>query len=449
MTKMTTGSPWRLILAFAIPMLIGNIFQQLYSMADMYIVGHTISADALGAIGCTGSVSGLIIGFAQGLTGGFCILTAQHYGAGDVRKVKESFVTGLVLSALFIVLLTALGGAILKPFLRAMHTREELFADAYAYIQIIMAGLGATILYNYFAGILRAFGDSRRPLYVLIIACLVNIALDYLFILAFHMGVRGAALATVLSQLLSAVLCLCFILRNIPELRLKRGEYRTDGEALWKHLRVGFPMGFQWSLISVGQIVMQSALNQLSVAAVTAFTAAMKIDTLAVQPSFSFGSSMGTYVPQNFGANDPARIRRGVRTCCAISCTLCFLIGVVNAVFGGRFAAFFVGAGETEVISLVHRYLIINGSCYFLHALLMIYRNSAQGLGRTVSPVLAGIMELAMRFVTAWVLVRFWGFTGACLSSPLAWIAAAIPLGVSYHMGLSELERKVAAGTTA
>lgn len=330
MKKMTKGSPARLIIAFAIPMLIGNIFQQLYSMADMFIVGHTISSEALGAIGCTGSISMLLIHFSQGLTGGFCILTARYFGADDERNVRKSFATGLFLSFLCIVLLTTLGLGFLKPFMRLIKTREELFSDAFSYIQIVVAGIGATILYNYFAGILRAFGDSRSPLYVLIAASLVNVGLDYLLILVFRMGVQGAALATVTSQLLSAVLCLILILKKLPMLRLRKEDLQIEGAAVKQHLTVGVPMAFQWSLISIGQIVMQSALNQLSTDAVTAFSAASKIDLFALMPSMSFSSAMTAYVPQNYGARDPKRIRAGVRTCCLIAGSFCMTVGIVK-----------------------------------------------------------------------------------------------------------------------
>lgn len=449
MKKMTEGSPAKLILAFAIPLLIGNIFQQLYSMADMYIVGHTISADALGAIGCTGSISGLLIQFATGLTSGFCVIVAQHYGAGRGEEMRRSFATGIILCAAFIVTLTVIGCALLEEFMALINTRPELFDDAYAYISVIMAGMGATILYNFFAGMLRALGDSRRPLYVLIGACAVNIALDYLFILGFDMGVRGAALATVASQLLSAAACLFFLLKNEPGLRLGLQEMRTTWKLVGEHVLMGLPMGFQWSMVSIGQLVMQSALNGLEVAAVTAFSAAAKVDMLAVLPSFSFGSSMSTYVAQNYGAGKLERIGKGMRQCCAMSLTLCFALGILNVAFGDKFAAFFVGAGEIEVIALVHTYLKINGSAYFLHALLMIYRNAVQGLGRSFSTMLAGFMELAMRFVTAWVLIERWSFTGACFSSPLSWFAAAIPLVISFHMGLNFIKKKAQATSAA
>ena len=442
MKKMTDGSPARLILAFAIPLLIGNVFQQLYSMADMYIVGHTISADALGAIGCTGSISGLLISFAQGLTSGFCVILAQHFGAGRRNEMRTSFITGIMLSVACIVLLTAIGCTFLDKFMKLINTREELFDDAYRYISVIVAGMGATIMYNLFAGILRALGDSRRPLYVLIGSCIVNIALDYVLILGFGMGVRGAALATVISQLLSAGACLVFILRMEPVFRIKLNEFRTTRKVTREHMLIGLPMGFQWSMISIGQLVMQSALNGLSVAAVTAFSAAAKVDMLAVMPSFSFGSSMSTYVAQNYGAGKLDRIGKGMRQCCAISLSVCFAIGVICVCFGDKLAGFFVGRAEEEVIGLIHTYLKINGSMYFMHATIMIFRNAVQGLGRSFATMMAGFMELAMRFVTAWVLIRFWGFTGACFSSPLSWIAGAAPLIISFVLTRKRLRRE-------
>lgn len=442
MKKMTEGSPIRLILAFAIPLLIGNVFQQLYSMVDMYIVGHTVSTNALGAISCTGSISGLLISFAQGLTSGFCVILAQHFGAGRREEMRRSFITGIILSVTCILLLTLIGCIFLEDFLKMLNTRADLYNDAYAYISIVVAGLGATVLYNLFAGILRALGDSRRPLYVLIGACILNIILDYVFILAFGMGVRGVAIATVLSQLASAVACLIFILKSEPIFRVKLTEMRTTWKEAGTHILIGLPMGFQWSMISIGQLVMQTALNSLSTAAVTAFGAAAKVDMLAVLPSFSFGSSMSTYVAQNYGAGKLDRIGKGMRQCCALSISVCAAIGVMCVLFGDVLAGFFTGTTDTEVISLMHTYLKINGSMYFMHGVIMVFRNAVQGLGRSFATMMAGFMELAMRFVTAWVLIENWGFTGACFSSPLAWIAGAAPLLISFVLTMKRLHRE-------
>ena len=295
MKKMTEGSPARLIIAFAIPMMIGNLFQQLYNMADMFIVGHTLGADKLGAIGCTSSISMIILHIAIGLTGGFCVLTARYFGANDEGNVRKSFATGILLSVIAVVLITVIGLIVLKPFMRFLKTREELFDDAYSYIRIIVAGTTATLFYNYFAGVLRGLGDSRRPLYILIAASILNIALDYLLILVFHMGVAGAATATITSQTFSAICCYLVIRKTIPMLRIKAADLKTvTGKSIGQHLKIGLPMSFQWSLISVGQLVMQSALNQLSVAAVTAFSTANKLDMFALMPSMSFSSAPPT-----------------------------------------------------------------------------------------------------------------------------------------------------------
>ena len=444
MKKMTEGSPARLIIAFAIPMMIGNLFQQLYNMADMFIVGHTLGPDKLGAIGCTSSISMIILHIAIGLTGGFCVLTARYFGANDEGNVRKSFATGILLSVIAVVLITVIGLIVLKPFMRFLNTREELFDDAYSYIRIIVAGTCATLFYNYFAGVLRGLGDSRRPLYILIAASILNIALDYLLILVFDMGVAGAATATITSQTFSAVCCYVIIRKTIPMLRVKAADLKTvTGKSIGQHLKIGLPMSFQWSLISVGQLVMQSALNQLSVAAVTAFSTANKLDMFALMPSMSFSSAMAAYVPQNYGARNPERIRKGVRICILMSCAICETIGIIDIIFGEYFAAFFIGSHDPELTGLVHRYLTITGSMYFLHPLLMTYRNAAQGLGRTVAPVLSGVMELIMRFTTATVLVPNFGFTGACFSSPLSWIGSVIPLGIAYYIAIAKFTKEV------
>ncbi len=436
--NLTKGNPAKLIVLFTIPLLIGNLFQQFYSMADTLIVGRTVGVNALAAVGCTGSLSFLILGFAQGLTSGLSIITAQRFGAGDDTNVRSSFATSVLISVVVTILLTALSAPLAKPVLRLMQTPDEIIEDAYQYIVIIFWGIGASVLFNLLSNMIRALGDSRTPLLFLVVACTLNIALDFLLILVFHMGVAGAAVATIIAQILSGVMCLLYMVKRFPILRLTAADWKIRGETLRAHLRVALPMAFQSSIIAIGAIILQFALNHLGATSVAAYTAAQKIDMVATQPMMSFGITMATYAAQNFGAGQYHRIRLGVRQCCVISVAFSLFIGVVNITCGRWLVALFVGA-QLEVISLAKIYLLTNGACYWILSLLFIYRYTLQGLGNSFVPTIAGIMELGMRTIAAVVFTQFWGFTGACLANPLAWLGACIPLGIAYFSVIRNL----------
>ena len=291
---MTTGSPMRLIVMFTIPLLIGNVFQQLYSMADTVIVGRTIGVQALAAVGATGPLCFLVLGFFFGFSSGVTVVTAQRFGAKDARGVRRSIAMATTLCTAISAAAT-IGSVILTgPLLRLMNTPEDIFDGSYAYLVVIFIGIGATVFYNLISGIIRALGDSRTPLIFLIIASILNIALDFIFILWFGMGVAGAAWATVISQLASGVWCLQFARRKYSQFQLKRQDWRFDWNFAWEHLRIALPMAFQFSITAVGVIVMQTVLNTFGSTAVAAFTAAAKIDQLAVQPGFSIGIAIAT-----------------------------------------------------------------------------------------------------------------------------------------------------------
>ncbi|WP_010233753.1 MATE family efflux transporter [Clostridium arbusti] len=435
----TKGNPAKLIIFFTIPLLIGNIFQQFYSIADTLIVGRTLGVNALAAVGCTASLMFLIIGFAQGLTAGFSIITAQRFGARDDQGVRQSYVASIVLSLAITVVLTIISVALARPILEIMHTPSEIIEDAYNFIIIIYWGIIAAMMFNLFSNIIRALGDSRTPLIFLVVASILNIVLDFIFILKFSMGVSGAAWATTISQGVAAILCLSYIMRKIPILNLHKEDWRLTKEILWEHLRMGIPMGFQASIIAIGAIIIQFALNNLGEVSVAAYTAAQKIDTLAIQPMMSFGITMATYVAQNYGANKIQRIRIGIKQCSIISVGFSIVVGAVNILAGHWMIKLFVGEGQPEVVSLAQTYLNINGAMYFILALLFIYRYSLQGLGQSFAPTVAGIMELAMRTFAAMVLSKHLGFAGASLANPLAWIGSCIPLGIAYYVTVKKL----------
>lgn len=431
---MTRGTPWKLLLMFSVPLLIGNIFQQFYNMADTIIVGRTIDYKALAAVGATGCISFLIIGFVQGITSGFAVITAQRFGAGDERGVRRSAATSIILSIAVTVLVTALAVPLSYPMLEMMNTPSDIIKDSHAYISIIFAGVVAPVFFNLFSSILRSLGDSKTPLVFLIIASVINIALDFVFILFFRMGVAGAAWATVAAQLLSGVMCLVYSLRRFPILRLKKEDWKFSWSFAWAHLRIGLPMAFQFSITAVGVMILQTALNSLGSTAVAAYTAATKIDQLAIQPLVSYGVAMATYAAQNYGAGRIDRIKKGVISCSVISIITAVIGCVVVVAFRSQLVGLFVGDEKNQIMDMVSTYLWVNAVPYFVLGLLFVFRNVLQGIGSSTMPLMAGVFELITRSVIAFALTEQLGFVAVCVAGPAAWLAAALPLMITYFV---------------
>lgn len=316
---MTRGNPTRLIISFTLPVLFGNLCQQLYGMVDSIIVGRAISMEALAAVGATSGISFLVIGCIQGLTAGFSVITAQRFGAGDYEGVKRSVATSALLSLAATVLLTAAGILTARPLLEVMNTPADIIEDSYAYIIVIYYGVAATAFYNLLSCIIRALGDSKTPLIFLVFASFLNVALDLLFIITFHMGVGGAAWATVLSQGVSGLLCLGYAWRRFPLLRMEKRHWTFDWSYAWKHLRLALPMAMQFVITGTSVLVNQAVLNLFGSAAVAAFSAASKIHMLSEQVAVSFGTAMATYAGQNYGAGKAGRVQEGLRKC-ALAC---------------------------------------------------------------------------------------------------------------------------------
>ncbi|MFP3089018.1 MATE family efflux transporter [Treponema sp. TIM-1] len=439
--NLTVGNPALLIFSFAVPLLIGNLFQQFYNMADTFIVGRTIGVFALAAVGCTGSINFLILGFMIGFTQGASIITSQRFGGGDSRGIRRSFAANLLLGAGITLALMAVSITTARPLLKLLNTPEEIFDSAYSYIIVIYWGIPAAFLFNLFSNIMRAVGDSRTPLIFLVIACIINIILDYVFILAFHTGVEGAAYATVIAQLLSGVFCIPVIRKKLPILRITREDWKLDLRELMKHLRMAVPMGFQMSIIAIGVVTVTFALNILGTTAVAAFTAAQKIDMVATMPLGSFGAAMTTYAAQNYGARKIDRIEKGVLQCSLMSCSFGILMGILFFFIGNHLAAIFLGT-DLAAIALAHTYLKITGSFYFFLACLFIFRQTLQGLGDSLIPTIAGITELLMRTFAAIILSRYFGFIGICFAGPMAFVGACIPLTSAIIFTLKRLLRK-------
>jgi len=430
--NLTVGSPTRVIVAFTLPLLIGNLFQQVYQFTDAAVVGRMVGVDALAAVGATGSLMFLLLGFTFGASGGLAIPIAKAFGAGDLVTLRRHFANSIRISAAIAVAIMVVGVFGAHDLLVLMQTPSELMTDAEAFLVISFWGTPVVMTYNLLAAVIRALGDSRTPLYFLMISCVLNVALVVAFIGGLGWGVPGAALATLLAQAVSVVLCIVLIKVKMPQLHLTRADWRSQRGELGESLRPGLAMGFQMSVIAIGAVVLQYAINGLGSEAVAAFTSAMRVDQVAVAPLASFGLALTTFVAQNRGAGRWERIRVGVWRTSLLTWGLAVLLGGLIIVFGTPIVRLFVGEGEPQVVALAHEYLIINGALYPILASLFVMRNAIQGLGATAVPTLAGFMELALRSVAGLALVTEFGFLGVALAAPLAWLGALLPVSVAW-----------------
>ncbi|GMO54107.1 MAG: MATE family efflux transporter [Termitinemataceae bacterium] len=441
MTKnLTVGPPGPLIVGFAIPLIVGNLFQQFYNMADTFIVGRTIGMHALAAIGCTGPIAFLLIGFVMGVTAGAAIITSQRFGAQNEDGVRISFASSVIISIAITFVLMVIGISTLMPFLRLLNTPSDIIDDAYKYFVVILIGLPALTLFNVLSNMMRSVGDSRTPLIFLAVACVINVVLDYTFILVFHSGVIGAGIATVIAQLVSGIACFFVIKKHLPILCPTKKDWQVSMKELIEHLKIALPVGFQWSIIAIGTIAVQYALNDLGTTAVAAFTTAEKIDQFAVMPLSSFGQAMITFSAQNFGAKKYARIREGLLQASIMVCAFSIVMFFLFLFFGSFFAGIFLNT-EMEAIELSHEYLIVSGASFTLLALLFILRETIQGLGDSITATVSGILELVMRTFAAIILTDKFGFIGLCFASPLAFVGALIALTISWRFKVKMLNR--------
>lgn len=441
--EMTHGKPLPLILGFCVPMLVGNLFQQFYSMVDAIIVGKFIDVDALAAVGSTGSVSFLIIGFTSGITGGAGILPSQCFGAGNYSEMRKYIANAMYLCIITTVIVTSLALGFCYPLLKVMQTPDDIIGLAYDYIAVIFGGICVTMAYNLMASILRAMGDSRSPLYFLIVASIINIGLDLLFIIVLKAGVAGAGWATVISQGFSALLCFIYMKKNFEILSFEKGETAFSKERIFAIAKLGVPMGLQFSITAIGSILLQSAVNGLGKVTMAAVTAAGKMQSIMAAPMETLGITMATYAGQNLGAGEYSRIRRGMNCSFAVGLTYSVISIVLIWFLSGPLCLLFVDAKETQVIEQAVYFIRINSFFYPVLALLFIIRSSLQGLGYSFLPMLAGACELAARTAVALVLIAPFGFNAACFASPIAWAAATTLLIVVYVVKMKELKRKM------
>ncbi|MDE5946979.1 MAG: MATE family efflux transporter [Oscillospiraceae bacterium] len=427
MTKdMTSGNSLKLIISFAIPMIIGNLLQQLYNMVDAIIVGKCIDLNALAAVGATGSICFLIIGFALGVCSGFCILVSQEYGANDYKKMRRYIINSCYLCFIIAVILTVLTLVLTRPLLELMKTPDDIIEQADDYLSMIFAGISVTIFYNLLASVLRALGDSRSPLIFLGIASVINIVLDYVFIQFCNMGVAGAGLATLIAQGISTVLCFIYMRKKFDILAFEKDEIAFNGRLSIKLMSIGVPMALQYSITAIGSVTLQTAINNLGTVYVASVTAAQKIQMIAQGPMDSLGAAMATYCGQNKGARKYDRIIQGLKQSMIVSVLYSIISCIILVLFGGYISLLFIDKSDIEVIRYAMDYLKINSIMFPLLGVLFIIRNSLQGLGYSLLPMMAGFTELIARVGIAVIFVKSYGYISICLASPVAWLMADI-----------------------
>lgn len=436
---MTKGNPVKLILLFSIPLLIGNIFQQFYNMVDTIIVGRFVGVDALAAVGATGSMVFLVNGFATGLTSGFAVLVSQKFGAKDENGLRKSVASAVILTVISVIVVTLVSLIGARPLLKLMNTPENIMVDAHTYIKIIYGGVVATVAYNLIASILRALGDSKTPLYFLIVASILNVILDLVFIINFKMGVAGAAYATIISQGVSAILCLVYTYKKFIILRLKKEDFNVKRKYYYKHLKIGIPMALQFSITAIGIMTVQGALNVFGSIVIASYTAASKALQLVMQPAITFGVTMATYCGQNLGAKEYGRIKQGVKECTKISIITSIIAGAVLIFLGKYFVMMFISDPNDEILRYAQQVLDISAIFFIPLGLIFIYRNALQGIGDSFVPMMAGAYELIARAIVAFTLPSQLEFMGICLADPVAWMAAVIPLGITYFKRIKSL----------
>ena len=436
---MTQGSPIKLILGFALPMLLGYLFQQFYSMVDAIIVGKWLGVTSLAAVGATGSINFMIIGFCIGVCSGFAIPMAQRFGAGDYHSLRKYTANSVWASIVFSVVMTVAVCLLCMNILEWMRTPDDIIDEAYQYIFVIFLGIPVTYLYNLLASIIRALGDSRTPVYFLLLSSGINIVLDIISIGVFGMGVEGPAWATVISQGVSGLLCLIYMIKKFEILHIKREEWAYDRQCMKILCAMGIPMGLQYSVTAIGGVVLQAAVNGLGSMAVAATTAGSKISVFFSCPFDALGGTMATYAGQNVGAKKLDRIHQGIKSAVIIGSIYGITAFGVLTAFGKQIALLFVDAGEAQIIDRVHLLLVIISAFYVLLAIVNIVRFCIQGMGFSKLAILAGACEMVGRGVVGFGFVPLFGFTAACFASPAAWVLADAFLIPAYYICMKKM----------
>lgn len=434
MKDLTKGKPSVLILTFALPIFLANLLQLTYSIVDTRIVGTFLGENMLAAVGATTTLSNLIIGFLLGLSNGFAIVTAQKFGAKDIQAVRKSFSTALILGVITAVVLTFAGLICLTPILKFLNIPEELFVEAGSYISVIIAGLLATFLYDMCAAVLRAIGDTITPLIILAVSVALNVVGDIFFVVIIKAGVKGAAYATVLAQLIAFVVCAFYMFKKYEILRLSGKDFKGLDSAMVKNmLGGGLSMGFMSSLVNIGSLTLQTAINRLGQDIIVAHTAARKISEIFMIMFTVFGQTMATYCGQNIGAGEVERVKKGIKLSIFYTCIWCTLAMIASYTVGGWLVYLVTGSSNETVIVNATNYLKFDSVFYYVTAVICIVRNAMQGLGEHITPLVSSSLEMLGKIVIAATLVPVMGYTGVIIAEPLVWFIMVIPLLVKIY----------------
>lgn len=441
--NMTEGKILPILLSFALPILIGNAFQQLYNVVDTAVIGNILGDEALAAVGATSAVYSLMIGFTNGMSNGFSVVIARHFGSGDEeqlhRVVNLTFLLALIISGA----LTLASIFFLHPLLVFLKTPDEILVLSEQYISLIMRFVSVTMLYNMLAGMLRALGNSRIPLYVLILSSIVNVILDIVFVKYCGMGVRGAAFATVLAQVLSVLLTLIYIILKCPLLHLKLQYFTLSLKLIGELLSTGFSMAMMLVLTNIGTVAMQGAVNSLGTQVITGHTAARKIHDLFMLPMGTICTSAATFVSQNYGAKKPDRIHQGIKISLWVGTVWSGIALLIVLFLGKPLIIALTGTEDNYVVQICFRYLITNVPFYTLVNILLVYRNSLQGLNQKIVPVVASTMELIGKFVGAFVFVPLMDYWGICIIEPITWVATIPVVAISFYRVSHRLNEEI------
>lgn len=442
MKDLTKGYPAKVIMMFAIPLMFGNIFQQLYNMADSKIVSEFVGTEAFAAVGATAVVSNTMIGFINGLTQGFSILVANSFGAKNMERMRRFVAGTMVLTLSVAVILTVAGLTFIVPILDALNTPEEIMVNAVAYVRIIIAGIIFTALYNMFANILRAVGDSKTPLYCLLVAVVANILLDLLFVCVFRWGIQGAAIATVIAQALSGVMCLIYTLKKFKVVLPTKEDWQLEPGQYSNLITTGLSMGLMGCVVNIGTIVLQSAINDLGTNIVAAHTASRRMFDIMSVTVYTVGLAMTTYTSQNMGAGKPERVKQGVRHANLIVTGITVVLIIFCYTLGHSILSWITSTDNPEIVDASVMYIRISVWFFFVLGPLFVLRCTLQGMGRKIIPVCSSVLEMVVKVLSASFLVPAFQYVGVAFTEPISWIVMTTLLAVAY---LSKSPEKVLA----
>ena len=434
MTDMTVGKPLTLLIKFTIPLIIGNLFQQLYSLVDTIIVGRTLGLSALGAIGAVGSLTFFLQGFLQGVASGLSLVLAQRLGTKDAGRIRSSFVASLFLSLIFVLVVSILGLIFADFLLEIMQIPAALYPESKKYFIFSIFGLTGMMLFHVMINSLRSLGSTRQLLYYMILSQVLNIIFDFVFVIVLPLGVAGVALAMALSQALVGIVCYIYLSQKISYFRLTKNDLLFEVKEMALHTKLSLPIGIQSAIITTGAIILQLMLNTLGSSPVEAHAIGQRIEGMVVMPLISFGVAMATFAAQNAGAGLMERVWQGIRGSLVISLSYSLIVGLFLFFYGTALSQLLFGANNPETLEYIQRYLQFTTPFYMVLSVLFVVRYTLQGLGKVVAPTLAGLMEMLMRILIPISLTGIMGFSGIVLSHPLAWIGSTAILVYAVYL---------------